>query len=305
MTQENKKVYIVIVNWNNALVTIECLRSLENVSYPNKEIHLIDNGSSDDSLRILEDYRQQSPIKDILTLISLKENLGFAGGNNVGIKMALERGAEYVLLLNNDTIVTPDFLTQLVQSAQTIQNLGILGTKINHYPDKDIIWFSRGKIDYFRGAFYHINKERKNLVDSDFITGCLMFIPASVLQDVNLFDERYFLNAEDVDLSQRIKKAGYKLVVNQDAVIYHQFSASMGGIHSKRNQYYFHRNRMLFFSKNLFGLKKYLFFCFQFILAIPAWLCIQFIQGHFVSIQGAWLGYVDYFKGRFGRSRYF
>jgi len=305
MTHEDPRVIIIILNWNNAAVTLDCLHSLEGVCYPNKEILLIDNGSDDDSLKLLEDYQRRSAIKDILTVIPLKENFGFAGGNNKAMEMAVAMNAEYVLLLNNDTIVAPDFLSKLIDSAVRDRHLGVVGAKIHYYPEKQKIWFTRGKIDYLKGAFYHETEDAPGLLETDFVTGCLMLIPLAVLKKVGFFDERFFLNAEDVDLSKRIESAGYKLRVRGDAIIYHKYSTSIGGKYSRRNQYYFHRNRMLFFSKHLNKFRYAMFCLLQSLIAVPLWLCWQGLHGRKDAIKGAISGYLDYACGRLGRCRRF
>lgn len=297
-------VFIILLQWNNSTVTVECLESLRKVTYSNKRIILIDNGSTDGSLQEIRKWIEQNKEGDSIDIIPLENNRGFTGGNNVGIEFALRNNADYVLLLNNDTIVTPDFLSTLIETASQNNNIGAAGCKITYYPATSKIWFNGGRIDYFRGAFYGINKDSEGIKPSDFITGCTMLLPASVLKKVGILDERFFLGTEDIDLSYRIKDAGYKLLVNSDAVIHHKVSLTQGGRYSPTYQYYFHRNRMIFFSERLSGLKKISFFVFQFIFIIPAWIFIQLIKGRGKAIRAALQGYVDYARGKTGRYRY-
>ena len=119
-----EKVTIVIINYNGAADTIECLQSLEKINYKNVEIVVIDNGSTDNSVDVLKKH------KNNFRLLTSETNLGFAGGNNIGIKYALRNGADFVLLLNNDTLVNPDFVDHLLATARTAESIGIVGGKI-------------------------------------------------------------------------------------------------------------------------------------------------------------------------------
>ena len=182
-----------------------------------------------------------------------------------------------------------------------VERLGILGCRIDFYNTQQI-WFNGGIIDYCRGAGYHCHKHAAQVFDSDFITGCLMLIPTSVLLESGLFDERFFLNWEDIDLSCRIKKIGYRLIVDPSIVIDHKVSRSIGSRYTVRYQYYFHRNRMIFFEKHLIGPAKFLFYILQFSIMIPCWLFWQILCARFDIIGAAVKGYLDFFKGMSGFS---
>jgi len=170
----NPRVFIIILNWNNWLDTFECLESLKNNDYPNYEVVIVDNGS---------DEKPQSPNPDI-KIIYNKENLGFSEGNNVGIKYALEHGADYVLLLNNDTVVSNDFLSKLVKAAESNEEIGMVGSKIYFYDQKDRIWFAGGKVNwlYNKGTMRGYNEIDKGQYDlpeiqeTDYLTGCCILV---------------------------------------------------------------------------------------------------------------------------------
>ena len=140
------KVYVVIVNWNGRDDTIECIKSVKNISYPNFEIILVDNGSKDNSIDSIKEI-----FKDI-NYIENKKNLGFAEGNNIGIRLALNNDAEYIWLLNNDTIVHQDALSAMVDVGERIPESGILGSKIYYYDKPDFIWFAGATIDWKRAV---------------------------------------------------------------------------------------------------------------------------------------------------------
>jgi GT2 family glycosyltransferase len=141
-----RSVYIIIVNWNGLKDTYECIRSVLNISYKNYTILVVDNGSDkDDSKEIATKF------PEVITLRS-ESNLGFSGGNNLGIKYAMDKGAEYILLLNNDTIVEKDFLDVLVNIASKNQTIGLAVPKINYYSEPSKVWYAGGYISKFRGA---------------------------------------------------------------------------------------------------------------------------------------------------------
>jgi GT2 family glycosyltransferase len=292
------KVIIVILNWNNAPDTLACLDSLKN-NVAGGEVLIIDNGSADGSGELIRQWIQKENLGGQMEVIPLLQNKGFAGGNNEGIKEALKREAAYVLLLNNDTLVPSDALKRLFDSAAGLESLGVLGCKIRDFSDEEIL-FNGGYFDLLRGAVYHEMTDSPGIKDTGFVTGCLMLIPTDVLKKVGTFDERFFLNAEDWDLCWRIKKLGYRLMVNSDVTIRHKGGSSQGGRYSALYQYYFHRNRMLFFEKNLSLPAKMFFFSFQFLLAIPLWMIWQIAFGRLSVVKAAFLGYRDYSLRKFG-----
>ena len=298
-------VHIIIVNWNNSKDTIECLESLEKTTYKNKKIIVVDNFSKDDSIKKIKEWSAKSPLKDEIEFILLPDNLGFTGGNNAGMNYAIQNRADYILLLNNDTLVTENFLTDLILTAQKNTQTGVIGCKIYHYPQTKKIWYSGGRLDFIRGYGCHQTNDFKDERPTDFVTGCLMLIPRKVLEGVGTFDNKYFLIAEDSDLSQRIKKAGYELIINCRTFIYHKVSASAGGHYSPVTQYYFHRNRMIFMGSLLSLPQRILFYIFQFGFIIPAWATTEILKGKFMAVKWAFLGYRDFLCGEKGKCRYF
>lgn len=241
-------VYIIILNWNRKYDTLECLESLQYINYPNYKIIVVDNGSIDGSPQVI---REKFPN---ITLIENKKNLGFAEGNNIAIKSALQEGADYVLLLNNDTIVDRNFLIQLVKVAESDPEIGICGPKIYHYDFPNKIWFAGGLIK--GGTTLHIGggKDDKGQFDKisvvDYITGCAMLVKRKVFEKVGLLDPDYFCMFEDADLCLRNRRAGFKAVYVPNARVWHKISSSFGGFFSPYWAYYMGRSNILFIRKN-------------------------------------------------------
>ena len=260
------KVAIIILNWNGKEDTIECLESLKHITYPNYEILLVDNGSTDGSV---ECFRERYPGMEI---IENGENLGFAEGNNVGIRRVMDEGADYVLLLNNDTVVDPEFLGELVKVAEGDERIGIVGPKIYYYNEPHKIHYGGGKINWWIGRPYHclidtIEEDcdlKSEVEDVEFITGCCMLLNGQIGNNI-FFDEKYFAYFEDADLCVRLQQNGYKLVYNPESKIWHKISRSSGK-HSTFYNYYFGRNRILFMRKHAHFVNKIFFYPFQMLL---------------------------------------
>lgn len=258
------KVFVVILNWNGIKDTLECLKSvrrLQSTGYSLQAI-VVDNKSTDNSVATLK--KQKGIRHQSITLLENKENLGFAGGNNIGIRYALKSGADFVLILNNDTIVDKNLLIRLIEAAEKHKSAGILSPKIyfaegfeyhkDKYKDSErgkVIWYVGGIMDWNNVVGsnygvddvdlgqYHITRE------IDFATGACMFIRRTAIERVGYFDEKYFLYLEDADFSIRAKQKGFKVLFVPDAHLWHKVSQS-SGIGSELNDYYITRNRLLF-----------------------------------------------------------
>lgn len=235
------KVFIVILNYNGKDVFKKCLLSVFKNDYPNFEVVLVDNNSTDGSFELAKaDFSKATFIKN-------QENLGFSAGNNMGIRFALERMADYVLLLNNDTEVEKDFLTRLIAVGEKNPKIGILSPLIFNGKTRDI-WFSGGSINWLRMKSAH--KKTENTTDisnSQFITGCAMLVKKEVFKKVGLLDEDYFLYWEDADISLRASKAGFKEAVVSSSRIYH-FEKSEENKENKT--YWLVISGLIFFKKN-------------------------------------------------------
>lgn len=247
------KVAVIILNWNGWADTLECLESLNQTNYENFEIILIDNASKERK-EILPAQFSSLKIRQIFN----DKNLGFAGGNNQGIKMALEDGVDYILLLNNDTTVEPNFLKELVEAGEEDKKTGILGPKMFFYSARDLIWSAGGKIlkNYTRGELIGYQEKDEGRFDEkkevDYISGTCLLIKKQVIEKIGEISEDYFLYYEDTDWNMRARRAGFKCVFVPNSKIYHKASKSTGEF-SYPYIYYHSRNGLIFAWR--FGLK--------------------------------------------------
>lgn len=254
------KVIISVINFNGAKATIECLKTIDELNIDKLEVEVIvlDNGST-------EKFDQEDVVlhKIPFEFIKSKENLGFAGGHNLIFKRALKKMADYVLVLNNDVVLDQNCLQELINSFKP--GVGIVSPKIyfakgyefhkDRYQEKDlgkVIWYAGGEMDWknvlgvHRGVDEVDSGQFDKEVEIDFASGCCMLFSKEVLERIGVFDERYFLYYEDNDLSQRVKKNGFKIMFTPKAFLWHKNAASAGGSGSNLQDYYISRNRLLF-----------------------------------------------------------
>lgn len=287
-------VYIILVNYNAKEHTIECLESIKNIAYNNYKVILVDNDSEDKDFEFIK-----KTYKDTMIILN-NDNYGFAGGNNIAIKYAVENNAKYILLLNNDTIVKKDFLNSLVDGMKKNDNIGIAVSKILYYSDRDTIWYGGGDINYIKGnsIVHGLNEIDKGQFDKSrlctFATGCCMLINTNILDKVGMMDESYFLYYEDADYSMKISKEGYKILYCPESVIYHKESVATKKF-SYNYQYYFAKNRLLFIKKN-FSIRSKLS---SYPITIM-WLFFKIIKGEF-NFSPCYSGVKDFLKKRYGR----
>ena len=247
----NKKVFTIVLNWNGLKDTLECIRSLEKVTYPEHRIIIVDNASSDNSAN---EITRQYPNYPLLINTS---NLGFAEGNNVGIRYALDNGADYVFLLNNDTTVAPDIIHNLIASAKQYPNAGLLNPKIYFFYEPDRIWSAGGYWDNKAKCFEQFGEgeldkgQYDRVKPIEFAIGCAMFMPREAIERVGLLDKTFFLNYEEIDYCFRIKQVGLEVLYVPEAKLWHKISASFGGETSPLKVYYTFRNRLLWANKHL------------------------------------------------------
>jgi len=222
-------VYIIVVNWNGGQVTLDCLASLHSISYSNHVIVLVDNGSTDGVVQAVRTVSQR------VKIIENGKNLRFAGGNNVGIRYALEEGAHSVLLLNNDTTVAPDFLAPLVRRITDNPAIGMVSPKIYYHDAPSRIWFAGGEVSFWSGTMRHtgIREADKGQFDVarpiEYATGCCVLVRREAIEQAGMLDESYFMYTEDADWSMRVRKTGFSVYYEPAARVWHKLSVSAGG----------------------------------------------------------------------------
>lgn len=242
-------VYIVLLNWNGLEDTLECLSSLKNLTYPAVKTIVVDNASKKNEAEIIE-----SKFPDAV-ILKQNENMGFCGGCNVGIKYALENNAEYVMLLNNDTLVPPNLLERLFEGLAKLDNAGAVSPVILEYPETDKIWFSKAHWESSIAKFRLADKNEtyedltnKSAFISDFACGCCLFASAEIYRQQGLLDERYFAFYDEAEWCARIRRSGFESYVIPSAFIFHKVSRSTPSLVST---YLLARNRLLWMQENL------------------------------------------------------
>lgn len=229
MSGVEKTICVIVVNWNNAEDTMRCLESLSRVSFPDFKTIVVDNGSTDGSTeRIRERYPGCG-------LLELEENIGFGGGCNAGHEQAVREGAEYVVFLNNDTVVDPGFLEPLITPLRRKGGVAITVPRIYfmNYPER--IWYAGGTVNLLTGRVVHRgirNKDGKRFEvsgETDYATGCCLAMRASDFTRSGGFDRSFSMYGEDVDLSLRTKASGKKILYVPESKVWHKVSASGGG----------------------------------------------------------------------------
>jgi GT2 family glycosyltransferase len=250
-------VFVVVLNWNNWPDTIECVTSLMSMTYANCTVAVVDNGSTDGSVPRI---RGRFPG---LQILETRRNLGYAEGNNVGMRLALEQGSDYILLLNNDTIVAPSLVSDLVRAAEACPDGGFFSPTIYYSSDPKRIWFAG--VDWLETTmeFRHRSDDpgarvdTRGVVDTDYASGCALLTRSSVLRRIGLLDSKFFLTFEETDLCYRGRRDGLRSYVVARASLWHKVSASFGGAGSPLITYFQTRNKLLWGERHLRGRALY------------------------------------------------
>jgi len=300
------KISFIIVNWNGWKDTLECLDSIAKINYPDYKVIVVDNGSIDESVQKLKDWLESNKsVMDYKLLIN-GYNAGFAGGNNVGVKYALEQKSDYILLLNNDTIVAPDFLDKLIETTESDEQYGIAGPKIYFESDKTRIWFGGGYFSWFGGG-RHLeydtidkNPDDRKTKEVDYMTGCCFLIRSEAIEKIGLMNENFFLYYEDTEWSLRAREQGYKIIYVPSSHIWHKVSRSTRPETNKKVFYYHLRNALLLSRLRapkyiLAGIYAWSVFCY-----LKQVLKMAFIPSERETAKMIMRGIEDFYKGKFG-----
>ena len=238
-------VLVVVLAYGDCGLTLACLQSLGRLAYPNADLLVVDNGPRGEAAAMVRD---QFPS---VALIETGANLGYAGGNNVGLRCALEHGYDYTLLLNNDTEVAADLVEEMVAVCERSPRFGVAGPTIYYFDQPDTIWSAGGVIDRRRGRglMRGIDElDRGQFAQPgavDFVAGCAMLCRRSTLEQAGLLDERFFLYFEDAEWCARVRRAGFQVVHVPRAQVFHKIPAD-GRAQAPSVTYYMTRNRLLF-----------------------------------------------------------
>lgn len=280
---KDSSVAIILLNWNGFDFTKACIESLRKISYPNFQVILVDNGSTDDSIKRLTEL-----FPEVIFLTSAV-NLGFTGGNNLGIRHALRNDFEFILLLNNDTLVEEDFLEPMVGHLLATPSCAAVQPLIYFVYDKEKLWNAGGNYWKWWGnsETSYVIQDVDQPYSTDWITGCAILLKTSAIEEVGLLDDAYFAYYEDVDWSLRLRKTGMTLAVVPKSKIYHVAGASSTSKTRGKEGFLDPRVHYLNVRNQLFQLRKYALFPY----ALTAWpynaAKIAAFMGYFL-IKGRW-----------------
>jgi GT2 family glycosyltransferase len=246
---EQPSVSVVVLNWNGLQDTRECLQSLKGATYPAMRVIVVDNGSANEEAAAI-----RKEFVGFAEIIELPENLGFAGGANAGIRRALEGACEYVLLLNNDTVVDPGFLTAMVNAARDQGPAFAAACPTTYFYDRrDVIYSTGGSYSLWRGSAKQIGRGKRDsgreraVAERGYADGVCMLISRKAIEDVGLLDEAYFNYWEETDWCARARRAGFRCYYVPKAKVWHKAARSQDP--DPRFQYLYRRNALLFVRK--------------------------------------------------------
>lgn len=263
------RVAVIVLNYNGKGCLPHCLNSLVQLEYPNKEVIVVDNFSSDDSFSAAEKAFPR------FTFFRNTKNAGFAEGMNIGIRLALARGAQWCWLINYDTEIDPLALERLIVAAQKYPRAGLLSPVI-YEKESRRIWFAKGKIDFFRMRGFHSRATPKELSSeaypSQFLTGCALLIKKELIEAVGLLDGRFFLYYEDADYSLRATRAGFAALVVPGASVWHSEESR----ENPQKTYYLVYSGLLFFEKHASFLIRLYLRAYVTIRRVKNWLDLAY-----------------------------
>ncbi|MEM9649102.1 MAG: glycosyltransferase family 2 protein [Bacteroidota bacterium] len=278
-------VSIITINYNESGVTLELLQSIRELSYPNYEVIVVDNASPKDNPDIIKDQFPE------VNLIKSKENLGFAGGNNLGLKQAK---GDFLLFINNDTIVPENFIEPLVETLEGDETIGMVSPKIKFHWDPSLIQYA-GYTPMNRWTIrnnsigYH-QKDDGNYDqpgETQSIHGAAMMVPKRIVEEVGAMTEVYFLYYEEHDWAEMVKRAGYKIYYQPKSYILHKESVSTGKF-SPLKTYYISRNRILFARRNFKPFPLFVSMLFQGLVSIPKNMVTFLVKREFEHLKAFW-----------------
>ena len=222
------KIHLIVLNWNDKELSGKCLSSIEKVSYPNYKVLIVDNNSEDGSVDFFKENFSQYDI------LSLESNLKYAGGNNAAVEYLKPKEEDFLVFINNDTMVSSDFLDHLIEPFLNDANCIITVPKILFAMDINKIWYAGGIVNMWKGKIDHIGIRNFDgprysfMMETDYATGCCLCINSADFKKLDYFDTMFNMYCEDVDLSIRAKRMNRKIVYSPKSIILHSVSQSLG-----------------------------------------------------------------------------
>jgi GT2 family glycosyltransferase len=293
-------VCIIILNWNGIELTRECLRSLLNIKYLATKTIVVDNGSTDNSAVILNN---EFPSVD---LIALEKNFGYAGGNNIGIDYALKKhNCDFVLLLNNDTIVDEAFLNEMVSASKQNSSVGAVVPKIYYFDRPETIWYAGGRFRKICGYGTHygvLRKDSNNFSVPKYVTfgnGCALLISRKALEKVGNLDEQFFATCEDSDYSLRLRQAGFLIAYQPRAKVWHKVSITQREGFGEWFRHYITTRGIVLLQRKHASIPLFILFLICFTIRWLGYQTLKFlIKRDFKSLIGLWRGLLDGLRSR-------
>lgn len=295
------KVCVILVNYNGRKYNDACIKSILNSTYAEKtDIVVVDNASADDSMKLLKElYADNASVH----LICLDSNYGFSKANNEGIKWALSQGYQYIMLLNNDTVIEKNAIERMVNIQMETGNIVV--PKILYADQPGVIWCAGGSFSSIIEKTRHRGAGQKDEGQFDkndkctFANGCCMLLSDNIISKIGLLDERFFLYYEDTEYSMRAGKYGIHISYCGNAIVYHKVNGSTGGNGNPANAYYISRNWPMCNRTHM--RTKFVIFYAYFILNRLCWTLIWFAQGKRDMIKAMWRGIKDFNTNKTGK----
>ena len=253
---DSPTVCIIVLNWNNPGDTLACLKSLQKLDYPSYSVLVVDNGSTDDSVSVIRERYPDVP------LLETGANLGYAGGNNAGIRHVLQQGADYVCILNNDIVVAPDFLGFLMSALESAEDMGVVTPLVLDTSSPESVWAlgvrvgkRTAKVDRLYAAADPEAVVGREPFEVDAASGSAFLVRRKVLEEVGLLDEGYFLYFEEIDWCLMVRKAGYRILAVPSSRVWHKVSGTLGE-RSPLIDYYMLRNHLRLVLRHWTGIQR-------------------------------------------------
>lgn len=289
MSESQARVDVIVLTWNRRQDTLDCLESLSRLTYPNYRVVVVDNGSSDGTA---ESIAAQYP--DVELIVN-DHNLGFAGGFNVGLRQALKQGTDFMLVLNNDTIVEANLLDELMAQA-TSPDVGLLSPKIYYFSEPQRIWSVGGDCHSVTYEMTHKGDGQidqgqwSHVIERDFLAGCALLMKREMLEKIGLFDTGFQpAYYEDIDLCLRARRSGFRLLLVPRAKLWHRVALSSGGTDSPQERYLMARHSVRYFRKYVRG--------WRWFIVVPYRLGSAGKTTLRLARQGRWDSMVAYWRG--------